>query len=170
MPFPAQPAIVSSITLTVGVDTYLTLADADAYFTRRFGSETWTAATSDDRSRALIVATRTLDALLLKGRKYVTTQALAFPRVLPRTRSFDDTITQTIIVTPVVVPATVIAAQCEEALAVLAGIVAPPQGVTAQSFGKASETYSGALVTLLSREAQVLMTPWIAGAVRIRGL
>ena len=159
------------MTLTVGADTYLTLADADVYFTRRFGSEVWTAASADDRARALLVATRTIGALLLKGRKYLTTQVLAFPRVLLEGSATDGHL---YVVVPVVVPREVIAAQCEEAIAVLEGVpvgfTASAQGVTAQSFGKASETYSGALVTLLSREAQVLMSPWIAGAVRIRGL
>lgn len=161
-----QPDTTAGVpTITVDTNSYVSLADANTYFAGRFGADAWTAASDADKTRGLLTAARTLDALLLKGEKYAYLQTMAFPRLL-RSDRFGEYLTQP----SGTVPSEVIAAQCEEALALVSGQTATPQGITSQSFGKASETYSGALVTLLSREAQVLMSPWIAGAVRIRGL
>ena len=62
------------ITLTVGTNTYISAADAEIYFDTRLFADTWTAASADDKAKALIMATKALDRLTLKGRKKDTTR------------------------------------------------------------------------------------------------
>lgn len=72
-----------TITLTVPTNTYVTLADADAYHTI-YANADWTGNTDDEaRKQALILATQSVD--LLYGAKYLSiiaseTQSLLFPR------------------------------------------------------------------------------------------
>jgi hypothetical protein len=61
---------------------------------------------------------------------------------------------------------------CEEALAILdigneVRLKLQKQGVKNASFGKASETYSGNSIRLLSQEARELLKPYLAGLVVI---
>lgn len=70
-------------------DSYLSLAEADAYFASyvsEAANEAWASTSDDEREVALRVATRDLD--LLYGSRYLgspvtTTQALLFPRIAP---------------------------------------------------------------------------------------
>ncbi len=61
--------------------SYVSLADADAYWVDR-GNATWAAATNADKQIALISATEYLDARYMwsSGVKWSTGQALAWPR------------------------------------------------------------------------------------------
>lgn len=62
-------------------NTYISLALADSYFSTQLRAETWTGATSDDRSRSLIMATQQLDNLVRwRGSKKTSTQARQWPR------------------------------------------------------------------------------------------
>lgn len=68
-------------------DSYLTVAQADALATADVGPEAegWTAATLDQKERALKRATRDLDNHLRSGwPTYSATQALLFPRLIDR--------------------------------------------------------------------------------------
>ncbi|HEX7048651.1 MAG TPA: DnaT-like ssDNA-binding protein [Longimicrobiales bacterium] len=77
---------------TVGSPTansYVTTVEADAYFDERLHAEAWTAASADDRARALIQATRRLDQEEYRGvprnplkgtSENGPTQALKWPR------------------------------------------------------------------------------------------
>lgn len=73
-----------SIDATVGgasANSYVTLAEADAFMTGRLNASAWeTDATTDDRNRALVEATRHLSALDWSGYRTDATQALAWPR------------------------------------------------------------------------------------------
>lgn len=66
-------------------DSYLTVADADALAGADIGTEAvkWLAATAPQKEAALRRATRDLDTYLRTGwRRYSSTQALLFPRVI----------------------------------------------------------------------------------------
>ncbi|MBL4793674.1 MAG: hypothetical protein JKY97_12200 [Citromicrobium sp.] len=65
---------------TKGVNSYVTLAEANALADTRLFAGSWDAATDDTRERALITATALLDRLQWKGRPLVATQPLAWPR------------------------------------------------------------------------------------------
>lgn len=61
-------------------NSYVTLAEADAYFETVPDSATWTDKTDDQKNRALISATRWIDALSFYGDRCTETQALKWPR------------------------------------------------------------------------------------------
>lgn len=73
----------ASITATVGsasANSYLTIAAADTIAESMLGTLAWTTATTDQKTRALITATRGLDTLTWIGDRASTTQALDWPR------------------------------------------------------------------------------------------
>ena len=73
----------ASITATVGsatANSYLTIAAADTLSESMLGTLAWTTATTDQKTRALITATRGLDTLVWIGSRTTTTQALDWPR------------------------------------------------------------------------------------------
>ena len=60
---------------------YVTLAEANQYFSDRPGSSTWTSATDDEKNQSLLFATKIIDKLnFFRGEKTDPDQALAFPR------------------------------------------------------------------------------------------
>lgn len=61
-------------------NSYVTLAGANTYFETVPDSSTWTNKTDDQKNRALISATRWIDALSFYGDRCTTTQALKWPR------------------------------------------------------------------------------------------
>jgi len=67
-------------TLTKGTNTYVTVADAVAYFALRLDAAAWEEASEDQRSRALATATLLLDSLEWEGYAVSETQSLAWPR------------------------------------------------------------------------------------------
>ena len=72
-----------TVTATPGSSTansYITVAEGDAYADLRLGTTNWGTASADDRGRAAIAATLTLDALEYIGSKASTTQARLWPR------------------------------------------------------------------------------------------
>jgi hypothetical protein len=141
--------VLAPALVTVGVDanTYVTLAEADAYFLRRLRSDAWDAASRRDKQKALISATRDLDALRYREEK----DEIAFddgqptkpvqPLAFPRTYTLDGN-------GAAYVPQEVKDAQCEQALALLAGGSGADrrrqlqaQGVTSFSVEGMSESY-----------------------------
>lgn len=98
--------------LTVGTDTYLSVAEADTYFAGQLGAASWSAASAGQKEAALRMACTRLERLFYQGTPTSTAQALQWPRAglydlhgaaLPS----DE------------VPACVKDAQCQEALALL---------------------------------------------------
>jgi len=61
-------------------NSYLTVAAADALADLYLGTLSWSSATTDNKGRALIMATRYLDELSYIGTKATSTQALLWPR------------------------------------------------------------------------------------------
>lgn len=157
--------------IVIGVNSYVSLEDANTYFTERLYSDAWSSADDNKKSQALIMSTRKLDSLPLKGKKVHNDQALAFPRyeykpirsncddgILPGQRKYEitDRIKQ---------------AQCEEALALLKGIPKrlelQQQNVQQFTIGNLSETFRPGKIKLISPEARELMRPYMVGSVRI---
>lgn len=66
--------------LAKGVNSYVTVAEADAYFTERLDVAAWTNAEETQKSQALVSATAILDELLWVGVTVSESQKLAFPR------------------------------------------------------------------------------------------
>jgi len=76
--------VAASIDRTVGgasANSYVTLAEANAYFDEHLNVSEWTDATDDLKNRALIQATRRLDQLSFNGGKATEAQALKWPRI-----------------------------------------------------------------------------------------
>lgn len=94
--------------LTTGSNTYVTMDTANAHFAARLHADTWTAASDDDKSKALAMAAMLLDRhIVWLGSKADPDQAMEWPRIgvewLP----------------PVQVPQAVMVAQMELALLLL---------------------------------------------------
>ena len=73
----------ASIDATVGgasANSYLTIAQADTITESMLGTLAWTSASSDEKTRALITATRGLDTLDWIGYRTDSDQALDWPR------------------------------------------------------------------------------------------
>lgn len=75
--------MAATIDATLGgasANSYVTLEDADTYFETVPDSSTWDDKTEDQKTRALISATRWIDALSFYGDRCSETQALKWPR------------------------------------------------------------------------------------------
>lgn len=75
--------MTATIIATAGAadaNSYITLAEAQAYADGDIDAVEWYAASTDQRTRALITATRNLDLVGFVGTRSTTTQALAWPR------------------------------------------------------------------------------------------
>lgn len=69
------------MTLTVGTNSYINVADADAYFAERLHSDAWTASDTSTKEAALIQATRLIDNIYdWYGELADETQSLGWPR------------------------------------------------------------------------------------------
>ena len=149
--------------ITVGTNSYVSVADADEYMASRLYADAWGSADATDKAKAIMMATRAIDRLLLAGRPADTEQELAFPR-----DGQDD------------VPQAVVDATCEEALAILDRGNSERRrmqadGLTSFQIGTLSEVYatgqSGRSLVphgLISVEARELMRAYTAGSVAIR--
>ena len=63
-------------------NSYLTLAEAETYQLSRLDNSAWTGATTDQKNRALVTASRLLDEhVKWTGSSNTSTQALQFPRI-----------------------------------------------------------------------------------------
>jgi hypothetical protein len=77
----ALTLIVEDGTSKPDSNTYIGLADADAYFEGRLNNTAWTGADIDTKTAALIQATRLLDSYVTwTGSKKTAEQSLQFPR------------------------------------------------------------------------------------------
>ena len=75
--------MAATITATLeseSANSYVTLAEADAYFETVPSSTNWDDKTDDAKNRALISATRWIDTLNFYGDRCSADQALSWPR------------------------------------------------------------------------------------------
>ncbi len=151
--------------LIVGTNSYVSVADADTYFTERLGATAWTGATTGNKTAALLQACRTLERLRYIGSHPGSTQSLSWPRegaTDPRGYGIAST----------VVPQAMKDAQCEEALALLqmaedadavSREMAQKQGIRDVVVGGVREVYGERrrLAGLLSEEAYALVRHYL---------
>lgn len=145
-----------ALSLVVGTNTYLTLADAEAYMLRRYDpSGLWATATDAVKNTLLAQATLDIDRQVWSGYKSSPDQALEFPRNgYTITDPTYDKVEQ---------------ATVEQALWLL---VARPetrqnlqsQGVASISLGDVSETYRAGGAADLAPRARSLLAAWVIGS------
>ena len=75
-----MPAAIDATLGGTSANSYVTLAAANTYFETVPDSSTWVNKTDDQKNRALISATRWIDALSFYGDRCTETQALKWPR------------------------------------------------------------------------------------------
>lgn len=74
---------MATVTISgVDYDTYASVADGDAYFAADINGDTWRIADAETKARALVTATRWIDAQCWQGDKLDPLQPLAFPRTI----------------------------------------------------------------------------------------
>ena len=165
------------VAVTVGVDSYVTFDEAEAFAAGIYGANAWAGLSDADKARCLITAARSIDALMLKGRKLSSDQRMEFPRVIIEhapawSELYEGADTDE------VVPQSVKDAQVLEAVSIASSGGGDSQrarlqreGVTSISIGSLSESYGGVAATgrLRSDEAHKLMGRWILSGVRMRG-
>lgn len=179
--------------ITVGTDTYVTLAEANTYVDDNYISTstkytTWSALTDSDKEIYLKKATKKIDRQLLRGLKAIATQTLEFPRAIQSDYGYNyignvylvrrfhpDYVVET------EVSQAVKDAQVEEALGVMSTSESSDrraelqaQGVTEFSLGNLSEKYaitgagsSSKSTDLASQEAKELLRYYISGAMPV---
>lgn len=148
--------------LTVGIDTYVTVSEADEIITGCHHDsllEKWLALSDNDKECYLRTATYKIDCLPVNGYKHNVKQVLQFPRGI----SSD-------------IPYKVKLAVAEEALSMtdielLKRISLQQQGISSITLGSASESYGNSSVktnSLLSKTAYNYMRQFIVGSAVIR--
>lgn len=75
------------MSLKKGINSYATVAEADAYFEDRLDAAAWSLASEEQREMALVTATTIIDTMRWLGYVKDSEQRLAFPRVV---KYFDD--------------------------------------------------------------------------------
>lgn len=159
--------------LSIGINSYVTIDEADEYFSGKLYTSEWDSSDTGRKEKALREACRRIERLQFKGKKASESQALAFPRLLSiknRTGGIIGYFTSVMDGNGnPYVPLEVKHAQCEEALALLkygnsARIKAQEQNVVRVSIGNISEEYKTGL-KLFSTEAYEMLKPWLVGAV-----
>jgi hypothetical protein len=126
-------------------NTYVDVADGDAYFQGHLYASPWTTSSADSKAAALVMATRVIDAeFQFNGTRTKEDQALQWPRSDCRDPDRGDAnwgIRSAGYVEPDVVPAAVIRATCEMAreLLIVDRTAAPPgEGIAATQTSQAS--------------------------------
>ena len=67
--------------LEVGINSYVTVAEAASYLADRIDTDMWDTATPADQAKALVTATRMLDMKSYVGQMASPSQSLSWPRV-----------------------------------------------------------------------------------------
>ena len=141
IPFDATPGGASA-------NSYVSLDDAETYFSKRLRATVWSgAASDDDKARALIMATADIDAnarwdVSKTGWRTHSDGALEFPRVSVETRSGDAYYGSEVI------PPFLVEMTCEQALAHLVGertTDADARGVTSVKAGEVALSFDPAI-------------------------
>lgn len=169
------------VEIVVGTNSYLTLEEAVDYFGGRLFTANWDSAPDDDKAKALIMATASLNRKQYKGKKKVETQKFQFPRCYPvnplshvevigNLPEYDHKESW---YCEQEVSDIVKNACCEEALAMLERgnsqrLKLRQEGVTSITIGSLGESY-GVMPGkgFLSLEAKELLKPYLAGAVLV---
>lgn len=150
--------------LIVGTNSYISVADADTYFTDRLFATAWTALSAGDKAKALIMATQQIDRLTFKGQKVTVGQTLQFPRFVHVSTGYIETDS---------IPSIVEDATCEQALYLVqsnadARVQLQRAGVQSYNIGGLSETFTKAgYGKYYPDEVRMLLRPYLLKAVTI---
>jgi hypothetical protein len=98
--------------VTKDINSYATVAEADAYFAERLDAAAWVDASETLRGQALVTATNVLEGLSWVGTVVSDSQPLAFPR---EGSYFDPRLGKNVDLDPTVVPKRVLTAVFEHA-------------------------------------------------------
>lgn len=139
---------------------YISVDDADDYFTTRLRSELWFASTPEEKLAALIGATDCIDGLKFKGLPEIDGQLQAFPRFLNITKN-GCTVVQGTATTP----DAVLKATCEIALTQLEGF---DQEIEEQNLGVVTSAYSTVRTTFDSTVRRDFVRAGISSSVAWR--
>jgi hypothetical protein len=109
-----MPSVIVATPKGLTSNSYVTLAEGDAYFDDRLYSSTWSTATAEDRIRALLWSAKILDTRIVwNGYKSDFDQSMQWPRggvyEVGNDEEFD----------PLIVPDFLKWAQCEQAITLL---------------------------------------------------
>ena len=137
-------------------NSYASVADGDAYHEGHLYATAWTAATTANKEKALVFATRLIDAeFRFKGTKASATQALQWPREGCRDADGDDYLAND------AVPAAVVNATCEMARELLVKdrtAAYPGEGLKYQNVGSTQTGYDKTdTPAVISRVAQAML-------------
>lgn len=137
-------------------NSYASVAEGDAHHDGHLYASAWTAATQEGKEKALVFATRLIDAeFRFKGVKVSTTQALQWLREECRDPDGNDYLASD------VVPAAVVQATCEMAreLLVKDRTAAPPgEGLKYQNVGSTQTGYDKSdTPPVITRVAQAML-------------
>jgi hypothetical protein len=143
-------------TLTVGTDTYVSLADATAYAADRLFGDAFTNATPTRQVQALRTATSLLDRLRWQGRPQAATQPLAWPRVLYNTPPGYP------LVAPI--PTAIEHATTEWAITLLQTNSLPGPHVKTAMLGDVMTTYFPTIADDIPRHVHRLIDPFLRAA------
>lgn len=146
--------------LVLNTNSYVTVADADAYFDTRIDSAEWTALTTEVKEQALVTATQLVDDHAWIGSAVSSTQALAWPR--SNAIYYDDRLGLQVTVAEDEVPLRVKVAVYEQALHLVNNedlLAGTTQTFESISVGSISLTDSNSDVTRTSIKPSVVMKP-----------
>lgn len=158
------------MSLIVGIDTYISLADAETYISSNYVStskevQVWATLSAQDKEVYLRRSCKKIDSQRLVGMKAVSSQVLAFPRSMYslNARQYID---------QDYVPEAIKYSQVEEAISLILGtpkrLELQRQGVKSFRLGDLYEEYQGTSSnTLISTTAKQFLRPYLAGGVPI---
>jgi hypothetical protein len=149
--------------------SYVSVFDADDYFSVRLDPEVWNAATPARKFAALVAATRAIDNLNFVGAKADPAQPQAWPRMGPTDLTGGMPGMPT---APIPVPVEVLMAVCEEAFIRLDGLDIELEidgvGVVTTTYAGVRESYDrttiseGVRAGIGSNVAWNFLVPWLA--------
>lgn len=114
-----MPSAIDTTISGANANSYLTLAEAEAYFDDRLNISAWQDTDADNRTRALLHAAQRLERENWLGDRATTTQRLAWPRIgVAKVEEYESD----------EIPQQIKDAQCELALHLLANGAAPGAG------------------------------------------
>lgn len=102
--------------LTVGVDSYISLVDAEAYFSLRVDAAAWTSSSDTEKEKALATAASLLNEIIWVGVAASDSQVLAFPRT---GEYMDPVLGKLVTLDGAQIPQRIKAANCEQAYQLL---------------------------------------------------
>ena len=144
-----------------GVNSYVTVAEADAYFADRINVSAWTDATPTLKGQALVTATQILDDQRWIGTAISEDQDLAFPR---SGEYFDPRLGSSVYISEET-PKRILTATYELALHLLlnSSLLEDTGGVTSLNVGPIQLT-SITKASLLSKSVKTAITPLLVNA------